>query len=303
MTRVGSARRLAMLSSVVAVASVCAVLATPLAASAAATATSNGIELSNDGVTYDAQLSAPLYGADLRVIPQSSHDSAFWVRNDSTEVGYLRIVLSDVTGSNADLLGALSLRADTPSTVGTPAALTSAQPCRVVTQGSVLAPGDSIRIDTALAVADLTGSAGQNGTVAFRLQVGMSSVDPAGTPATTCVLAGTTVPVFPPTTTDPTTTPVAQGASGTTAAPLGRGVARTSTAGSAPVSPTTPVAGREGLAPMPYPFVLFQLTNSLRLFQEDIVFLWVMSAMIGALCVLIITRRRRRADDKNGAVE
>ncbi len=299
----GSARRLAMLSGIAAVASACAVLVSPMAASAAP---SDGIELSNDGVTFASQLATPLYSADLRVIPQTSHDSSFWVRNASAEVGFLRIVLSDVTGSDADLLGALSLQADTPSDVGAPEVLTSAQPCRVLTQGAVLAPGSSIRIDTALAVADLVGTAGQSGSVGFRLQVGMSSVDPAGTPATTCVVAGSTVPVFPSTPTSPNaptagqSTPVA----GTVAAQLGRGITRTPTAGSgAPALPTTPVAGRDGLAPMPYPFVLFQLTNSLRLYQEDIVFLWVMSAMIGALCVLIITRRRRRADDKNGAVE
>lgn len=300
MITLSPARRIAMLSGIAAVASACAVLVLPTAASAA---TSDGIELSNDGVTFGAQLTAPLYSADLRVIPQTSHDASFWVRNDSDEVGFLRIVLSDVSGNNTDLLGALSLQASTPTTVGIPAALTSAQPCRALTQGAVLAPGDSIRIDTSLAIADLVGVAGQSGSVGFGLQVGMSSVDPAGTPATTCVVAGSTVPVFPSTPTYPNAAPVAEGSSTATTAVLGRGVQRTTATGSAaPVTPTTPVAGREGLDPMPYPFVLFQLTNSLRLFQEDIVFLWVMSAMIGALCVLILTRRRRRAD-KNGAVQ
>lgn len=249
-------------------------------------------------------MSEPLWSTGVRVVPETSNDAAFWVRNNSAEVGFLRVVLSDVTGTNADFLNALSIRADTPSTVGSAVPITSAQPCRVLTQGAVLAPGDSIRIDTAFEVANLDGDAGQGGTVGFRMQVGMSSVDPAGTPATTCVVAGSTVPVFPPTPTSPNAPAAAQGAPSAGVTQLGRGVARTPTAGSAaPAVPTTPVAGRDGLAPMPNPFVLFQLTNSLRLFQENIVFLWVMSAMIGALCVVIITRRRRRADDKNGAIQ
>ncbi|CAN5383273.1 hypothetical protein BH11ACT3_BH11ACT3_16110 [soil metagenome] len=270
-------RRIAMFG-IAAVASVGALVLAPLSATAApSTSTDPLVQLSTDGVNFSASV-APLFDTSLRMIPESAQSRSLWVMNASTEEGYLRVVVGGVTGNNRELLNALSLQADTEAMTGSSVSLTSANPCHVLTEGALLGPGGTMRVDLSLLLGDMNGSHGQGGNIGFQLLVGLSGVDPAGTPATACISAGTAVQVLP-----------AAGGPGSTSAGAA-GIADT-----ADVPDTTDV-------PETVPTLADLVANTARLFQENFVFLWVVGAALGAFLMLYLTRRRRRADEKNGVI-
>src|SRR5690606_28813335 len=109
----------------------------------------------------------------------------------------LRVSIGDVTGSGTAFSSALAVTAATPGRPGTAVPVDAAAPCHVLTQGQLLAPGDVVRVDTRVALGDLTGTAGQAATVGFDLLVGLSSAAVNTLPATTCLGGSGTVPGAP----------------------------------------------------------------------------------------------------------
>lgn len=154
-----------------------------------------GIELSPDGVTYAATLPGGLFDSITIAVPGDSQSTDFWVRNAGPVAAYLRIAISGVTFSDPVLAGALSVNASTATRPGTAATLSSAQPCRVLTEGDLLPVGAVIHVTATLALGDLTGLDGQGGTAGFALQVALSDSTVPLPPTVCAPSSGTSIPV------------------------------------------------------------------------------------------------------------
>ncbi len=154
----------------------------------------DGIEVSPDGVTYADLLPGGLFDQITISVPGDSQTTGLWVRNAGPVSAYLRVMIANVTVSDPVLAGALTVDASTVAHPGTAAALSMAQPCYVLTEGDLLAPGDTVHVTATLALGDLSGLSGQGGTASFALRIGLSdSVIPL--PPTECGTTGTDIVV------------------------------------------------------------------------------------------------------------
>lgn len=153
------------------------------------------IEVSSDGVTWGSTLSAPLF-ANVALVPRSSASADFAVRNSGDEPGLLRIVLQDVTSTNASFAGALSIALTVDSVVAPAAAVSTATPCRVLFEG-VLGEGDSVPVGVTVALADLSGTQAQGATAQFRIGVELSDARLHALPPTDCGSPDTVIDITP----------------------------------------------------------------------------------------------------------
>lgn len=161
---------------------------------ASSASAASGIEVSPDNVTYAATLPGGLFNQITISVPGDSQTTDFWVRNAGPVPAYFRVAIANVTVSDPVLAGALSVNASTVAHPGTAATLAAAQPCRVLTEGDLLSPGDTVQVTARLALGDLQGLVGQGGTASFDLRVGLSdSVIPL--PPTSCSTTGTDIQV------------------------------------------------------------------------------------------------------------
>jgi hypothetical protein len=169
-----------------------AIIAPP--ADVAAAAAAGGIAVSPDGVTYAAALPGGLFDQITISVPGDSQTTEFWIRNSGPVPAYLRVAVAAVTVSDPVLADALTVAASTTAHPGTPVALSTAQPCQVLTEGDLLSPGDTVHVTARLALGDLDGLSGQGGTATFALRVGLTdSAIPL--PPTSCGEDGTDIPV------------------------------------------------------------------------------------------------------------
>jgi len=128
----------------------------------------------------------PLFGTATAMVPMDEWSTGFTVTNTGSNTGYLRISVADVTSASSTYETAMTIAASVPGHTGAPVAMSSAAPCRVLTEGLVLAPGESANVTTKLALGDLSGSTGQNNTLSFTVRVGMSDVAPGSIAPTAC---------------------------------------------------------------------------------------------------------------------
>lgn len=152
------------------------------------------IEFSRDGVSYSPTLMGGVFNQITITVPGDSQSAVFWIRNAGPVSAYLRIAISDVSVSDPILANALTVNAGTTAHPGTPATLASAQPCRVLTEGDLLAPGGAIRLSASLALGDLSGTTGQSGTVSFSLHVTLTDSTIPILP-TVCPAGGSNIPI------------------------------------------------------------------------------------------------------------
>jgi hypothetical protein len=243
------------------------------------------VQFSSDGIHWSDSYTGALFGGVL-LVPGGSADRALYIRNGASDSAILAVTLFDVTTTATELADALSLTASTPGFAGTAVAITSARPCVTLTEGQVLGSGDSIRLDTLATLADLNGTAGQGATAAFKLAITLRSTDASAPAPNTCPAdsgtgGGTVIGIpDPPTTAGSSTEPTLYhlGGAGWTSIPsTGPG----STAGS---------AGGTGVVAAPTERGL--VANTERLYQENYVAYWLAMAVLGALLVLIVRRRR-----------
>jgi hypothetical protein len=163
-----------------------------------------------------------------------------------------------------------------PGMPGATVPVTDARPCATLSQGLVLAAGDSVKLDNLATLADLNGTTGQSRTVSFKIAISLSSTDAAAPAPDTCPTdydTGTVIGVPEP---------------GTGAGSGSRPVYHLQASGWTPVS----AAASADLPTTDHPA---PPVNTARLFQEYYVALWLAMAAIGALLFFLV--RRRRPDD------
>ncbi|MDN3496776.1 hypothetical protein QL996_12615 [Planococcus sp. APC 4015] len=130
------------------------------------------VVVSSDGTLYTHEISGLLDRGVL--VPLETATDSFSVRSEAGTPGYLRVLLSDVTSSDPALQGALSVAVATADAAGSAIPLTSAEPCAQLLTAVPLRPGQSVTVNTSLAMGDLSGREGQGARFSFLLQVVLS---------------------------------------------------------------------------------------------------------------------------------
>jgi hypothetical protein len=177
----------------VAAAVLAANVALPPVLPANAATSGGGLEVSRDGTSFATTLPG-VFDRIALTVPGDSQSSEFWVRNTGPVPARLRLVIAAVAVSDAALAEALTVAAGTTAYPGTAASLASAQPCRVLSEGELLAPGGSVRVSATLSLGALDGLAGQGGTADFALRASLSDAALGSLPPTSCGASGTDLP-------------------------------------------------------------------------------------------------------------
>jgi hypothetical protein len=284
-----SVRNAAVLAAVIPLGIALIVAVVFLVAPAAHAATGGRpVQFSEDGTHWSNSYDRSLFGGVL-LVPGGSVDRDFWVRNNTDESAILRVTLYGVAATDTDLAAAMTLSTSTPSLPGAAVAVTDARPCATLSQGQVLAAGDGVRLQNVATLADLSGTSGQGHGVSFKLAVSLSSTDSSAPAPNSCptdfdnTVVGSTDPG-----TGTSSHPVYHlGAGGWTPAPPASSPTTAPTA--SPTSPAEPEPGN--------PIAGSLAANTVRLFQENFVALWLAMAVLGALLFLFISRRRSDRDD------
>ncbi|MBB5632461.1 hypothetical protein BKA04_000684 [Cryobacterium mesophilum] len=152
-----------------------------------------GIEVSRDGMTFTGALPGTLFDQITVSVPGDTQSTVLYVRNAGSTAGFLRVALTSVTVSDPALAEALTVSAATADFPGAPVALAEAEPCHVLTEGDLVAPGGVVRISSALRFGDLQGTIGQNGSATFSFRVSLSDAVVGSLLPTECG-SGTTIP-------------------------------------------------------------------------------------------------------------
>ena len=253
-----------------------------LSAATPAQAAPGGVEVSFDGVSFGSSVSGALFTDLSRLVPGDTDNAEFYLRNSSSEPGFLRITLRDVATSNSDLANALTLNASTFGYPGGGATLLEANPCRVLLEGQTVAPGEVVRVSTSLALAQLSGKAGQQASAVAHLSVALSGTELA-LPPTDCGPTGTVLPVLPGQ--NPGTNPP-------------RGSSSNATGVALPVEePLAPVTPQPDLPVLSPPGFLGIDPNTWHLLEEYLILVPMGAAIAGGLAFGIVAWRRRHTED------
>ena len=282
---IGRAPAFGLVAAILAASAVLAVLGMISASPARADApASQPVLFSNDDVQWSNSYGYALFGG-VMMVPGGSVDRAFYVRNGAPDPAILRVTLYDVATTDIDLANAMTVSTSVPGRPGASIPVTDARPCVTLSEGQVLASGDSVRLDNIAALADLNGMGGQSSNVSFKLAITLSSTDSAAPAPNSCPtdFSGTVIG-SPDSGTGTTLHPLRHlGAGGWTPAPAASTPTPTSTA-TTPARPSGPVPSLGEL-----------VANTQRFYQENTVALWLAMAVLGALLFLVV--RRRRPDD------
>ncbi|MFC5503614.1 hypothetical protein ACFPJ4_15315 [Lysinimonas soli] len=247
----------------------------------AARADSPSVQFSADGIHWASDYSGQLF-AGVLMVPGSIATRSVYVRNAATGSGLLRVTLSRVATDDLALADATSITTSSDARPGAPVPLSAAQPCAALADGQLVGSGAAVRLDNAIAVSSLDGTAGQSGWVAFELRVTFRSTDSAAPAPADCPSDGASVGGLP-----------APRDSSTGPTPYHR-TARGWAAGSGSVSiPQAPVTTGHAQPPRD---VGFLVANTERFFQEYTVEFWIAMWVLGTLLFLLVRRRRAARD-------
>ncbi len=119
-----------------------------------------------------------LFDGSILVPGTSAHDR-FAVQNGSGGIAYLRVALTSVDVPDDDLRRSLSLGVSTVRGSGPAVSLDAPGSCVTLLAPQPVATGATVNVDAALALGDLTGTAGQAEPIGFSLLVVLDA-DPAG---------------------------------------------------------------------------------------------------------------------------
>jgi len=259
-----------------------------LGATPASAATGVGIvEVSADGVNFAESYPGVIFDDIALLVPGDSQNETVYVRNAGTATGYLRITLQDVAYSDQHFGDALTVTTSTATSVGSAAAISSANPCQVTHEGTLIGPGEIVPVLTTLALGNLDGTDGQGATASLALRFTLTDTTPGTLPATDCSTAGTTVPVTPP-------GDGAPGATGSAPTDGSSAFIAVPNPGSSPAPATSEIAsGGESSGFLRALASTFTLDpNTWRLYQEYLVLILVLAAMIGAGLSWLVGRRK-----------
>lgn len=270
---------------------IAAVLSVVLGATSASAATGVGVvELSDDGVSFARTYPGAVFDNIALLSPGDSQTETIYVRNTGTAAGYLRITLRDVSFSDTDYADALTVTTSTPSNPGSSHSVSGANPCRVTNEGVLVAAGQTVPVTATLDLGNLTGTQGQGATASLSLRFTLTDTTPGSLPATHCGASGSTVPLVP-------TSPAPPGATNSSdAATTGAAGLPVPTPSASPAIADGGTDTASGLTPtFPTGFALDP--NTWRLYQEYLVLILVLAAMIGAGISWFVGRRPRRETD------
>jgi hypothetical protein len=249
------------------------------------------ILVSSDGTAWGTSMPQDLFVSTALLVPMATQTQTMYVRNSGTSAGYLRISLKDVVINDASYGNALTVAASVPGYPGSPVPVSSAAPCRVLTQGLLMAPGDTVPITATLGLGDLSGTAGQNESAGLNLSITISEGTTSGMQPTQCLPNDTVVVVTPPLVTN--TGGGGGGGGGAVAAPV------------ATVTETDTEAGGESpsdgdvVVEIPFlpPFTV--AANTQEVFEQFLVFAPYAAMILGSGIFFIVARRRRRDDEED----
>jgi hypothetical protein len=179
-------RNLLALAAVILVAGGSVVSAAP------ASATTQPMVVSIDGVSWGDHLTSSLFAGAL-ILPGQEATRTFWVKNQTTSAGNLAVALSEVTGADPDLLAALKIRASS-ATPGPVRRFRDADPCVSLLSGVELAAGATALVSVSITLANsLAGRTSQGSVGSFSIPVSLTSTDVAAPDG-----CGPTTPEDPP---------------------------------------------------------------------------------------------------------
>ena len=152
-----------------------------------ASAAPKPIGLSDDGVTFADQLSAPLFDGTV-IVPGHTATQSFWVRNRTSTAGNLAIAVRGVTGADPDLAAALVVSAVVGAATSSVIPFPAPQACDPLLSGITLAPSAIVRVEVTLGLdASLHAHATQGSLGSFDVGIAMASTDVAAPDGCTAV--------------------------------------------------------------------------------------------------------------------
>ena len=162
----------------------------------AASAAQDDVLLSLDGVTFAPTLSAGLFDAVGRLVPNDIAQSTLWVKNNTQLDGALWLSRVDPAGTTTLFSSALTLHepGTTPSEAGPPGA--SGASCTLLGPPRPIRAGQAIAIPLTLSVADLAGRDGQNEQVTLHLIAALADAVGPSPGTTFCPIDGASVSVI-----------------------------------------------------------------------------------------------------------
>lgn len=140
------------------------------------------VELSADGTTYSRTLT-DLFGP-VSLSPGDHVEGSFWVRNAGARPARLTLSVRDVQVSDPDTLQALTLSSRAVGGEGGTVPLAEVSEYATLASGETLEPGEATMIVSTLALGDLTGLQGQQGTVDLTVRVTLSGTATGSAPST-----------------------------------------------------------------------------------------------------------------------
>lgn len=140
------------------------------------------VELSADGTTYSRSLT-DLFGP-VSLSPGDHVDGSFWVRNAGARPARLTLSVRDVQVSDPDTLQALTLSSRAVGGEGGTVPLAEVSDHATLASGETLEPGEATMIVSTLALGDLTGLQGQQGTVDLTVRVTLAGTATGSAPGT-----------------------------------------------------------------------------------------------------------------------
>lgn len=254
------------------------------------------VELSDDGVNFARSYPGVVFDDIAHLSPGDNQSETVYVRNTGTKAGYLLITMRDVSYSDEHYGDALSVTTSTPDNTGNAKALSSAAPCNVTLEGTLVEPGETVPVLATLALGDLSGSEGQGATASFTLRFALSDMDPGKLPATNCGNSGTTIPGTPTNTDAPGRTDSPSTVSGSIIAQaLGSGPTSSTTAAAGTQTPAGTETAADTETALPTIAAAFSLDpNTWRLYQEYLLLILVLAAIVGAGISWIVGRRKHK---------
>ncbi|PZQ91984.1 MAG: hypothetical protein DI534_03330 [Leifsonia xyli] len=252
----------------------------------AASAASDPLGVSHDGVTFASAYSGNLFGG-AQIVPGGTITRSFWVKNQASTAGNLAVAIRDVGGTDGVFISALSVSADAGVGSGPTVELADVAPCSTLVRGVGMSAGAIVRVDVSLALSDtLTGTEAQRSLGEFDIIATLTSTDVAAPD-------GCTAPVAPP-----------GGGSGGTVTIPGAGGASTGTTSTGTTTPGETPSATPTPAPTPVPLpdsgggsgiaTGGPTWNTDRFFQEFTVAWWVLAFVLGGVYAWLRDRRRER---------
>lgn len=155
------------------------------------------LQLSSDGRSFGPALERQLFADVGGMVPTDARAGRFWVRNNSTGVAYLRLMLASSGTGDRNYAAALSLQVAIDGVPARRVSFADASGCANLARATTVRAGQSVKVDAILRLDDLDGAAAQRADAGLDLRVSLSDVPPASGASHGCALPAVRIPVDP----------------------------------------------------------------------------------------------------------